>query len=71
MTAGIHLDVQLYEKVCIFLKEVWQAGRVRALSHLPFHTSDLELLKRGNKCRSGNEGCEKVHQTDSNPGPHN
>ena len=23
--AGIHLEVQLYEKVCIFLKEVWQA----------------------------------------------
>ena len=25
MMEGIHLDVQLYEKVCIFLKEVWQA----------------------------------------------
>ena len=25
MMAGIHLDMQLYEKVCIFLKEVWQA----------------------------------------------
>ena len=25
MMAGIHLDVQLYDKVCIFLKEVWQA----------------------------------------------
>ena len=25
MMAGIHLDVQLYEKLCIFLKEVWQA----------------------------------------------
>ena len=43
-----------------------------ALSHLPFpdSTSDLEFLKRRNKCRSRNEGCEKVHQTDSNPGPH-
>ena len=45
---------------------------VGALSHLPFpdSTSDLEFLKRGNKCRSRNERCEKVHQTDSNPGPH-
>ena len=25
MMAGIHLDVQLYENLCIFLKEVWQA----------------------------------------------
>ena len=25
MMAGIHLDVQLYEKLCIFLTEVWQA----------------------------------------------
>ena len=25
MMAGIRFDVQLYEKVCIFLKEVWQA----------------------------------------------
>ena len=25
MMSGIHLDVQLYDKVCIFLKEVWQA----------------------------------------------
>ena len=25
MLAGIHLDVQLYDKVCIFLTEVWQA----------------------------------------------
>ena len=25
MMAGIYLDVQLYAKVCIFLKEVWQA----------------------------------------------
>ena len=43
-----------------------------ALSHLPFpdSTSYLEFLKRGNKCRSRNERCEKVHQTDSNPGPH-
>ena len=24
MMAGIHLDVQLYDNVCIFLKEVWQ-----------------------------------------------
>ena len=46
-------------------------GKVLTLSHLPFpdFTSDLEFLKRGNKCRSRNEGCEKVHQTDSNPGP--
>ena len=25
MMAGIHLDVQLYEKLCIFLIEVWRA----------------------------------------------
>ena len=27
MMAGIHFDVQLYDKVCIFLKEVWQAQK--------------------------------------------
>ena len=25
MMAGIHLDMQLYKKGCVFLKEVWQA----------------------------------------------
>ena len=33
-------------------------------------TSDSEFLRTGNKSGSGNGGCEKVHQTDSNPGPH-
>ena len=52
-----------------------RSGRVCDLSHLPHlpfpdSTSDLEFLKRGNKCHSRNEGCEKVHQTDSNPGSH-
>ena len=27
--AGIHLDVQLYEKLCMFLIEVWQARSAR------------------------------------------
>ena len=34
------------------------------------NTSDYEFFKRGNRCRSENERCEKLHQTDSNLGPH-
>ena len=30
MMAGINLDVQLYDKVCMFLIEVWQAQRARS-----------------------------------------
>ena len=43
MMAGIHLDVQLYDKVCIFLKEVWQA---RSAWNIPGCLILLLLLRK-------------------------
>ena len=43
MMARIHLDVQLYDKVCMFLKEVWQARRAR---NIPDRLTLLLLLRK-------------------------
>ena len=43
MMAGIHLDVQLYDKVCIFLTEVWQA---RSAWNIPDCLILLSLRKK-------------------------
>ena len=43
MMAGIHLDVQLYDKVCIFLTEVWQ---VRSAWNIPDCLILLSLRKK-------------------------
>ena len=46
MMAGIHLDVQLFDNVCIFLKEVWQA---RSAWNIPDSLTLLLLLRKNTK----------------------
>ena len=43
MMAGIHLNVQLYDKVCIFLTEVWQ---VQSAWNIPDCLILLSLCKK-------------------------
>ena len=43
MMAGIHFDVQFYDKMCIFPKEVWQA---RSTWNIPDCLILLLLLRK-------------------------
>ena len=48
---------------------MWRSISVKRTIKFRDCTSDLEFFRGGDKSGSRNEGCEKVHQTDSNPGP--